>query len=105
MRLLWNGRCSYVVVQLVVDRGRGLGIVGACVVLSSVGEVHAGGAAEGWLLWDAVRKVAVRRCRMWCLMLVVGGCESAWAMTEWVALVHVDGGWLGEAGLWARRTL
>ena len=48
---------------------------GACVVLSSVGEEHVGGAAEGWLVWDAVRKVAVRRCRMWCMMLVVGCCR------------------------------
>ena len=44
----------------------------ACVVFASMGEEPTGGAAEGWLVWVAVRRVAVRRCRMWCMMLIAG---------------------------------
>jgi hypothetical protein len=33
--------------------------------------VPTGGTVGGWLVWGAVRRVAVRRCRMWCVMLVV----------------------------------
>ena len=46
--------------------------------------------AVGWLLEGALIRVAVRRCRMCCIMLVAGRASSwRWAVGPW------GGGWWG----------
>ena len=42
-------------------------------VVSGVEEGPGGGLVRGWLLEGVLIRVAVRRCRMCCMMLVAGG--------------------------------
>jgi hypothetical protein len=79
---------------------------GSCVVVTVVGGGLGGGPAGRWLLEGVLIRIALRRCRMFCMMLVAGGsfvlvlgCEAVvWRLVGslMVCLHRV----LGEKYIW-----
>ena len=93
----WHVWVSLVVVDVLFELGR-MVVSLMVVMMSSVGGGPCGRQFSGRLLEDGWIMVAMRRCRMWCMMLVAAVGWRLWVVLLVVTCMSVRGGLVSTVG-------